>query len=96
LSILVYHLGSSTCVSKQKVCDFASDCPGGEDESGCVKPFTGFTNGDLGNWQIDAAESSSGGNSRRLLAVSYRWQPIQADDTVDPNIDHTSNGRLLL
>ncbi|CAB4000024.1 MAM and LDL-receptor class A domain-containing 2 [Paramuricea clavata] len=88
-----YQSGSSTCVSKQKVCDFSSDCPGGEDENGCVKPFSNFNNGDLGNWQIDVADTSGGGSSRRLLALSYRWGPIQADDTVDPNLDHTFNGK---
>ena len=76
-------------MSKQKVCDFAADCPGGEDENGCVAPHASFTNGDLGNWQIVAADTS-GGSSRRLLAATYSWHPIQADDNVKPSIDHTS------
>ena len=79
-------------MSKQKVCDFASDCPGGEDENECVKPIAGFTNGDLGNWQIGTADTS-GGSSRRLLAAAFSWQPIEADESVEPPFDHTS-GRL--
>ena len=59
-----------------------------------MKPSSNFNNGDLGNWQIDVADTSGGGSSRRLLALSYRWGPIQADDTVDPNLDHTFNGRF--
>ena len=77
------------------MCDFASDCPGGEDENSCVRPLSSFTNGDLGNWKIDAADTSSGGSSRRLLAATYSWQPIQADENVEPKIDHTSNGKFV-
>lgn len=57
-----------------------------------MSAFSSFNNGDLGNWQIDSADTSGGG-SRRLLALSYQWEPVQADDNVLPKVDHTENGQ---
>lgn len=81
-------------MANDKVCDFRHDCLGGEDEDSCVKPFADFTNGDIGNWLIAAADRII--SSRRLLAVAYSWRVLRTDDFTKPSTDHSANGSYLV
>ena len=71
--------GSSTCVPRNKVCDFVADCPNGEEEAACGYNCN-FENGTC-RWV-----SNNGG--------AFQWTRFRGatpDSNTGPSRDHTTN-----
>ncbi|KAG7165100.1 MAM and LDL-receptor class A domain-containing protein 2-like 1, partial [Homarus americanus] len=92
-----YQCSDGTCLPLKNRCNFAVECPNGDnsDEEGCVSPMCTFEDGDLCNWEIKANQNKSVESTEN--EEMFTWKILRGMDSIDneeqlpfkPKQDHT-------